>query len=63
MRLPRFRLRTLMIAVAVLALDMAGLTSGSPEILTLALIATAFAPFVAILAYLAREIGINTLFR
>lgn len=52
-----------MIAVAVLALDLAGLTCGSPAICTLSLIATVFTPFVAVLAYLIRQVGINTLFR
>lgn len=63
MRLPRLRLRTLMIAVAVLALDLAGLTCDSPAIFTISLIATVFTPFIALLACIAREIGINTLFR
>ena len=33
MRLPRFRIRTLMIAAAVIALDLAGLIYGPPQFL------------------------------
>lgn len=59
----RFRLRTLMTAVAVVALDLAGLICGPIEMRALCLIVTLFAPFVAFFAYMASRIGINTLFR
>lgn len=51
-----------MIAVAAVALDLAGLIYGPIEMRVLFLIATVFAPFVAFLAYMASKIGINALF-
>lgn len=63
MRVPPFRLPTLTIAVAIAALGLAGLTRGSPSIVSLSLTVAGFAPFLALLAYLARQVGMFTLFR
>ncbi len=63
MLFPRFRLRTLMIAVAIAGIVLAGLTSRpGPTALSCFVLAT-ISPVLATLVYLARKLGINTLFR
>lgn len=63
MSVPPFRLRALMIAMGIAALGLAGLASGFPSIVALTLTVAGFAPFLALLAYLARQVGMFTLFR
>jgi len=57
------RVRTLMIVLLVVALDLAGLIYGPPRICALCLALTVLMPFIVFFGYIARRIGINTLFR
>jgi hypothetical protein len=59
----RSRVRTLMIVVAVVALDCAGLLYGPPRIVDLCITLTVMFPVVVPIAYYDRNLGPNTTFR
>jgi hypothetical protein len=63
MRGPRFRIRTFMIVVVLVALYLGGLLYGPPRIkLACAVLVVCF-PVVAPLVYFGYKLGPNTLFR
>ena len=57
------RVRTLMIVLVLVALDLAGLIYGPPKICASASTVTVLMPFTVFFGFIARRIGINTLFR
>jgi hypothetical protein len=63
MRFPRVRILSVMFFVAVVAVVLAGLRSGSAPLALLFVFLGVVIPVLAFLFYLARKLGLNTLFR
>ena len=63
MPFPRFRILSLMIVVAIVVVILAGVLLGSEPVAILGVFLVAASPFLAFFYYLARKLGLNTLFR